>query len=112
MKEVKDVKLGIKDGDVVVTATVDMKADDDRDDLYFVMFNILDDPLRLVVAVASNFADFLVTQGYRESDIKSWLDNDIQQYHFIYSNKSPMKRVSINITEPISSLIIREYMSE
>ena len=46
MKEVKDVKLGIKDGDVVVTATVDMKADDDRDDLYFVMFNILDDPLR------------------------------------------------------------------
>lgn len=80
MKEVKDVKLGIKDGDVVVTATVDMKSGDDRDDLYFVMFNILNDPLRLVVAVSSNFADFLVTQGYRQSDIESWLQNDVQQY--------------------------------
>ena len=80
LKEVRDVKLGIKDGDVVVTATVDMKAEDDRDDLYFVMFNILDDPLRLVVAVASNFADFLVSQGYRANDINSWLANDIQQY--------------------------------
>lgn len=80
LKEVRDVKLGIKDGDVVVTATVDMKEGDDRDDLYFVMFNILDDPLRLVVAVASNFADFLVSEGYRENDIKSWLSNDIEQY--------------------------------
>ena len=80
LKEVRDVKLGIKDGDVVVTATVDMKSPDDRDDLYFVMFNILDDPLRLVVAVASNFADFLVSQGYRANDIESWLANDIQQY--------------------------------
>ena len=51
MKAIKDVKLGFKEQEVLVTADIDMEHND-LDDLYFVMFNILDNPLRFVVAVA------------------------------------------------------------
>jgi hypothetical protein len=61
LKQISDVKLGFKDNEVIVTAVVDMDHND-KDDLYFVMFNILDDPLRFVVAVAGNFVDFLVSK--------------------------------------------------
>ena len=62
MKTISDVKLGFsKSTEVMVTATVDMESGD-KDDLYFVMFNILDNPLRFVVAVAGNFRDFLVSK--------------------------------------------------
>ena len=45
MNTISDVKLGFsKSTEVMVTATVDMN-EGDKDDLYFVMFNILDEPL-------------------------------------------------------------------
>lgn len=61
MKAIKDVRLGFKDQEVLVTADIEMEKGD-QDDLYFVMFNILDNPLRFVVAVAGNFVDFLETK--------------------------------------------------
>ena len=64
MKSISDVRLGFKDQEVLVTADIDM-VEGDLDDLYFVMFNILDNPLRFVVAVAGNFVDFLVGKGYQ-----------------------------------------------
>lgn len=80
MKNISDVKLGFsKSTEVMVTATVDME-DGDKDDLYFVMFNILDKPLRFVVAVAGNFRDFLVTKGYTEEEINHWLDTTPENY--------------------------------
>jgi hypothetical protein len=80
MKNISDVKLGFsKSTEVMVTATVDMNAED-KDDLYFVMFNILDKPLRFVVAVAGNFRDFLVTKGHTEDEINHWLNTTPENY--------------------------------
>jgi len=52
MKQIKNVKLSLnKEAEVVVTADIVMEGPDDPDDVYFVMFNILHNPLRLVVGV-------------------------------------------------------------
>lgn len=68
------VKLGLNaEMEVVVTAEVQMKSAEDRDDVYFVMFNILDNPLRFVVATASNFESFLVSKGVPKATLQSWL---------------------------------------
>ena len=37
------------------------------------MFNILDTPLRFVVATASNFESFLASKGVPEATLQSWL---------------------------------------
>lgn len=48
MKSIKNVKLGLNsDMTVIVNADVEMVNAQDQDDLYLVMFNIMDDPLRL-----------------------------------------------------------------
>ena len=49
MKEIKNVKLGVvpKTMEVSVNSEVIMKSKEDFDDLYVVMFNIMDEPLRL-----------------------------------------------------------------
>ena len=80
MKTISDVKLGFsKSTEVMVTATVDMESGY-KDDLYFVMFNILDNPLRFVVAVAGNFRDFLVSKGHDEAEINQWLESTPEKY--------------------------------
>ena len=49
MKSINNVKLGLDPNTmkVIVSATVEMNGEDDPDDLYLVMFNIMDEPLRL-----------------------------------------------------------------
>jgi len=42
-----------KDATVNVYADIYMKSQEDVDDLYFVMFNILSDPLRLSLCIVS-----------------------------------------------------------
>lgn len=80
MKSIRDVKLGFsKETEVMVTATVDMETED-QDDLYFVMFNILDNPLRFVVAVSGNFRDFLIEKGFSSAEINGWLGKNPEQY--------------------------------
>lgn len=51
MKSIKNVKLGLSPSDmkVIVSADVEMINTQDKDDLYLVMFNIMDEPLRLSV---------------------------------------------------------------
>ena len=51
MKEIKNVKLGVNPTNMVVTVSADVVMDglEDPDDLYLVMFNVMDDPLRLSV---------------------------------------------------------------
>ena len=61
MEKIGKTKLTMnKDMLVVVYADVYMKDAKDADDLYFVMFNILADPLRLSLCVVSEFFDYLV----------------------------------------------------
>jgi len=61
MKSINNVKLGInpKDMVVVVSADVDMHDKDDKDDLYLVMFNIMDDPLRLSLFTIGGLYDLV-----------------------------------------------------
>ena len=74
MDQILSVKLGLNaEMEVVVTAEVQMKSAEDRDDVYFVMFNILDTPLRFVVATASNFESFLASKGVPKATLQSWL---------------------------------------
>ena len=74
MDRINSVKLGINnDMEVVVTADIQMKSGVDTDDVYFVMFNILDDPLRFVVATASNFEQFLTQKGVPNATLQKWL---------------------------------------
>ena len=49
MESIKNVKLGLdpKKMEVVVSADITMKDETDKDDLYLIMFNIMDNPLRL-----------------------------------------------------------------
>lgn len=108
MKQISDVKLGFKDNEVIVTAVVDMDHND-KDDLYFVMFNILDDPLRFVVAVAGNFVDFLVSKGYNREEIDRWLSKDPQKYlegivqHQVEIMQSANERVKVVIDNQASA---------
>tara|TARA_E500000331_G_scaffold345012_1_gene381997 strand:- start:3889 stop:4431 length:543 start_codon:yes stop_codon:yes gene_type:complete len=102
MKAIKDVKLGFKEQEVLVTADIDMEHND-LDDLYFVMFNILDNPLRFVVAVAGNFVDFLVEKGYQRSELKTWLSKNPQKYleaivqHQVEIMQSAQERVKVTL---------------
>ena len=83
----------------MVTATVDME-DGDKDDLYFVMFNILDKPLRFVVAVAGNFRDFLVTKGYTEQEINECYFIDNRGFYprtLIFLRKTSFSHTSFNL---------------
>ena len=60
MKEIKNVKLGVvpKTMEVSVNSEVIMKSKDDFDDLYVVMFNIMDEPLRLSLITIGNLSTF------------------------------------------------------
>lgn len=77
MDKINKVQLGLNnDMEVVVTSEVVMRNKADRDDVYFVMFNILDNPLRFVVSTAGNFTDFLTQRGTTDGEIKGWLDSN------------------------------------
>tara|TARA_R110000751_G_scaffold216183_10_gene319525 strand:+ start:141 stop:719 length:579 start_codon:yes stop_codon:yes gene_type:complete len=77
MQSVKKVKLGLNaEMEVVVTADVNMKHKADLDDVYFVMFNVLDTPLRFVVSTAGNFTEFLVERGTEETEINKWFSEE------------------------------------
>jgi hypothetical protein len=82
MKAIKQVKLSLnKEAQVVVTADIHMKSEQDPDDVYFVMFNILHDPLRLVVATVGDFVGLLSTsQNLSESQSESVLMNDPEKF--------------------------------
>ena len=74
MDTIRKVKLGLNpDIEVVVTTEIYMKDTEDKDDIYFVMFNVLDNPLRFVVSTAGNFTDFLLARGVKKKDINNWM---------------------------------------
>ena len=73
MKEIKNVKLGVvpKTMEVSVNSEVIMKSKDDFDDLYVVMFNIMDDPLRLSLITIGNLSSILKSRGLTDEQIKT-----------------------------------------
>jgi hypothetical protein len=81
MDKINKVQLGLNNEmEVVVTSDVGMSDGADRDDVYFVMFNILDKPLRFVVSTAGNFTEFLTERGTSAAEIKEWLDTNPDEF--------------------------------
>ena len=61
MKKLKKMNLKINPEDMVLTMNTDieMVSKTDKDDAYIVMFNIIDNPLRLSIITVSNFYDIM-----------------------------------------------------
>jgi hypothetical protein len=86
VKSIGKVTLGLDEtARVLVKSNVLMKDVSDRDDLYFVMFNIMapdeDKPLRLSVATVGDFAASLQALGYIEApEVQNLINNDPERY--------------------------------
>lgn len=74
-EKIKNVKLGIvpKTMEVSVNSEVIMKDKNDFDDLYVVMFNIMDEPLRLSLITIGNLSNILNDRGLTEAQIKTYM---------------------------------------
>lgn len=61
MKKLNKMNLKINPKDMVLSMNtdIDMVSKTDKDDAYIVMFNIIDNPLRLSIITVSNFYDIL-----------------------------------------------------
>lgn len=81
MEKIKKVKLSLNgDAEVVVVADIKMHGKTDTDDIYFVMFNILHNPLRFVVATVGDFAGILLKQGHDKTQVLDWLNNNPEEF--------------------------------
>ena len=85
MKKIGKVKIGMnKEMKVVIESDVEMKNKQDKDDLYFVMFNIMYDPLRLaVVTIADLITLAKANTGKSEDELLKLLDSDPEQYVYL-----------------------------
>ncbi len=88
MEKIGKTKLTMnKEMLVVVYADVYMKDAKDADDLYFVMFNILADPLRLSLCVVSEFFDYLVDHtDITRTKLNQMLKTDPEAYLVLVQN--------------------------
>ena len=86
MRSIGSVTLGLDDeARVVVRSNVLMQDPSDKDDLYFVMFNIMapdkDKPLRLSIGTVSDFARNMENMKLiQPGEAKHLVDNDPQRY--------------------------------
>jgi hypothetical protein len=82
MKSIKNVKLGImpKSMEVSVNSEVIMNDKNDFDDLYVVMFNIMDEPLRLSLITIGNLSGILKDKGLTTEQIKNLYNSNPEQY--------------------------------
>lgn len=89
MEKITKVKLSLNsNAEVVVVADIKMHGKEDTDDVYFVMFNILHNPLRFVVATVGDFAGILLKQGHSHDQVLDWLNNDPEKFmHNVLSNQ-------------------------
>ena len=83
MEKIKKVKLGVNPEtmQVVVTAEVEMKNNKDKDDLYLIMFNIMDSPLRLSLFTIGNLHR-IVKENHElpDSQIVDIMENNPEKY--------------------------------
>ena len=70
-----------KDATVNVYADIYMNSEEDIDDLYFIMFNILSDQLRLSLCLVSEFYDYLIkNHQYSVGQLDHMLKTDPEKY--------------------------------
>ena len=108
MRKVNKVKLSLnQEIEAVVTADIEMHGEEDMDDIYFVMFNILHNPLRFVVATISDFTSILRKQGHTRSQVLTWLKNDPEEFmkrvfedqHGLFAHAEEKVRVMLDSPE-------------
>jgi hypothetical protein len=100
-----------KDATVNVYADIYMKSGEDIDDLYFIMFNILSDPLRLSLCLVSEFYDYLIkNHQYSVGQLDHMLKTDPEKYLALvqsqYSdmvNSSAVEKVKILLNSQAGS---------
>tara|TARA_R110000824_G_scaffold314142_5_gene501011 strand:+ start:1749 stop:2363 length:615 start_codon:yes stop_codon:yes gene_type:complete len=83
MKKIDNVKLGLdsKTMEVVVSADIIMDGKDDWDDLYLIMFNVMEDPLRLALFSVGNLKHMAkLNKNMTESKVKSLAKSNPQAY--------------------------------
>jgi len=105
MKKIGKVKLGINNElDVVIVSDVFMKNEADKDDLYFVMFNIMHEPLRLSITTVGDLLK-LAKQNTEKSDeeLLELLESDPEQY--VYSALGNTELLMENSQEKIKILL-------
>jgi len=117
MEEVRMDKIGqtrltmSKDATVNVYADIYMKSQEDVDDLYFVMFNILSDPLRLSLCIVSEFYDYLIqNHNYSVGQLDHMLKTNPEQYLALVQshyadmvNTSAVEKVKISLDSQASA---------
>ena len=83
MDKINNLKLGLDSNtiELIVTADIIMKDKNDYDDLYLIMFNIMDEPLRLSVIGVSNLLDMAMQNTKMdESQLISLLKANPEKY--------------------------------
>ena len=107
MKKIGKVKLGINnDLEVVIVSDVAMNGEADKDDLYFVMFNIMHQPLRLSITTVGDLLSLAKENtGKSEEELLNQLESDPEQYVFSALGNSEllMERSNEKITIPLDS---------
>jgi hypothetical protein len=112
MKKIGKTKLTMnKEMLVIVYTDVYMQDANDVDDLYFVMFNILADPLRLSLCVVSEFFNYLVNHiDITEAELNKMLKTDPEAYLGLVQNNysgmvehSATEKVKINLDNKVSA---------
>lgn len=112
MEKIGKTKLTMnKEMKVVVYADVYMHDAKDADDLYFVMFNILADPLRLSLCIVSEFFNYLVSNtDITEDELNEMLKQDPEAYLRLVQNNysglvenSAAEKVKIKLDNKISA---------
>jgi hypothetical protein len=108
MESIKNVKLGMNPNNMVVTVSADvtMKDKEDPDDLYLVMFNIMDSPLRLSVFTIGNLFEMVKknTKMTDEQVITMMKSNPEQYIQSAVSNMDNISEYSVeNVKIPLDS---------
>ena len=118
MKKIKKVQLALNpEMETVVTADILMHNENDIDDVYFVMFNILHDPLRFVVATVSDFASILQHQGNSRIQVQTWLKNDPEEFmRRVFENQQGLfenaqEKVRVTLDSPENAMMARAVVT-
>jgi len=85
MKKIGKVKLGLNnDFEVLIESDIEMNGKEDLDDLYFVMFNVMNNPLRLSIITVGNLIDLAKkNSGLGDAELMKLLENDPEKYVMI-----------------------------
>ncbi len=85
MKKIGKVKLGLNNNfEVLIESDIEMNGEEDLDDLYFVMFNVMNNPLRLSIITVGNLINLAKkNSGLEDAELMKLLETDPEKYVMI-----------------------------